>query len=87
MPTVEERLAKIEAQIQERGESRIAHQIELDRRLLAIDNSILKLTELTQSHVFKATCIKAGKSALEYGSMGGGIVAVVVLIGKLLNFW
>jgi len=59
----------------------------VNRRLLSLETKIDELVAATNRHVFKATCLKAGTSALQYGGMGGGVIAVVVLLGKLLGFW
>ena len=45
------------------------------------------LTSATKRHLLVKTCLEGTKQAVLWGSMGGGVVSVVVLIGKLLGFW
>lgn len=59
----------------------------LEAQMRSIETALIKLTDLTERHVLKATCVRAGVGALQYGSMGGGVVATVVFIGKLLGYW
>ena len=94
LSAVEAHQLRSEAIMSERETSRlerIAERQRLDnevlRRLSALDISIQELTKKTRSHLAVASCVKGGTQALQWGSMGGGVVAVVVLIGKLLNFW
>ena len=94
MPTVEERLGAIEtdigiikAQAIERAHSRNQRHMDEERRLSAIEVKIDKLAEVTQHHVFKATCINGSTKILQGSGLGGGLVAVVFFFGKLLGWW
>ena len=80
MPTVEERLASIEAQMSDR-------RADIDRRLSAIESRIVDLTETTNRHVFKATCINGGSRILQGGGAASGVVAVILLLGKVFGWW
>ena len=95
------RLTTLEIQADERERSRSGRAEDLMRRLTAMEMAVTAmaatvntmgiqvgaLSQKTTNHLRVGTCLNASKSALQYGSMGGGIVAVVVLLGKLLNFW
>ena len=95
------RLTTLEIQAEERERSRLGRAEDLLRRLGTMEMAVTamagtvtamglqmgNLSQKTTHHLRVGTCLNASKSALQYGSMGGGVVATVVLIGKLLNFW
>ena len=82
-----DRLTVLETQQEEREANRIERWDELLRRLILLEDAVTGLSNRTQGHLRMATCLNAGKAAIQWGSMGGGLVAVVVLLGKLLGFW
>ena len=81
------RLTVLETREQERESNRAERWDELLRRLTLLETAVTGLSARTQGHLTMATCLNTGKAALQWGSMGGGLVAVVVLLGKLLGFW
>ena len=75
-----ERLARLETAAHERS-------LEIQRRIARLEEVVAALSQQTRNHTVKATCYRGAQSALQWGSMGGGVVAVVVLLGKLMGFW
>ena len=91
---IADRVTRLESILELRETARIERTADLERRLVAIDTTLMALridiqalTNRTRNHLVAATCLNAGKSALQWGGAGGGVVAVVVLLGKLLNLW
>ena len=89
-----DRVTRLESLFESREIARMERTADLERRLVAIDTTLMALrvdiqalTNRTRSHLVTATCLNSGKSALQWGGAGGGVVAVVVLLGKLLNLW
>ena len=94
LTAVEEHSKHMEALLTERENARmerLAERRRVDDQLLKqiaqLDMTVQDLAKKTRTHLMVQSCLNGGKHALQWGSMGGGVVATVVLIGKLLNFW
>jgi hypothetical protein len=73
MPTEGERLSTLEAQLPD-----------LMRRMAGLEAAMDRLTEATNKHVFKSTCVNGGAKVLQGASAGGGVLlAVYVVLEKL----
>ena len=73
MPTVEERLATLEANAQER-------RAEMERRFTGLETKMDRLVEMTSHHVFRATCINGSAKVLQGASAGGGVIGAAIAI-------
>lgn len=89
-----DRLARIETKQEEREQSRAERELARQRVILGLGERLDRLAaevaamrQDTRRHVVKATCIQGAKQGIQWASMGGGLVAVVVLFGKLLGYW
>lgn len=87
LTSVEEHNKRIEAILAEREGNRVERAAELLRQIQQLDAAVQDLTRKTRNHLIVQSCVDGGKKALQWGSMGGGLVATVVLLGKLLGFW
>ena len=81
------RITVLETQEEEREGHRADWRDEVLRRLSLLETAVTGLSAQTKSHLRVATCLDAGKQALQWGGAGGGVVATAVLLGKLLGFW
>lgn len=87
MQDMDRRVTVLETIEKEREQARADWRDEVLRRLSLVEEAVNGLSLRTQGHLNTATCLNGAKAALQWGSVGGGVVATVVLLGKLLKFW